>query len=230
MKIHYSKLAWVLILVSILSTTVNAQQPQGKPGEKQEKKEEKPIPELKESITQHSTKIDGKTVNYTAAAATMNIKNANDEVIAQFGYVAYTRDGISDLGSRPVTLAYNGGPGSASIWLHMGAIGPRRVVVNDPDFNKTGFTLVDNEYSILDLTDIVMIDPVGTGVTRAVGKGENKDFWSVDGDISSISNFINAYISKNNRWSSPKFLLGKARNLPFCRTGSLSVRHLWYCP
>ncbi len=210
MKKHYSKLLWLLVLVFGISISVNAQPAQGKPGEKQEEKVDKPVPKPEESVTQHSIKIDGKSINYTATAATLIIKNANDEPIAEFGYVAYTRDGISDLGSRPVTFAYNGGPGSASIWLHMGAIGPRRVVVSDPNFNETGFTLVDNEYSILDVTDIVMIDPVGTGISRAVGKGENKDFWSVDGDLTSISNFINAYISKNNRWASPKFLLGES--------------------
>ena len=210
MKNYYSKLLWVLVLVFGISTTMNAQPGQGKPGEKKEEKAEKSVPEPQESVTQHSIKIEGKNINYTATAATMILKNADDEAIAEFGYVAYTRDGIQELGTRPVTFAYNGGPGSASIWLHMGAIGPRRVVVNDPDFNKTGFTLVDNEYSILDVTDIVMIDPVGTGISRAVGKGENKDFWGVEGDISSISNFINAYISKNNRWSSPKYLLGES--------------------
>ena len=210
MKKYYSRLVCVLVLVLGISTITNAQPAQGKDGEKKEEKKEKPVPEPQESVTQHSIKIDGKSINYTATAATMIIKNANDEAIAEFGFVAYTRDGIENLGSRPITFAYNGGPGSSSIWLHMGAIGPRRVVVNDPDFNETGFTLVDNEYSILDVTDIVMIDPVGTGISRAVGKGENKDFWSVDGDISSISNFINAYISKNNRWSSPKYLLGES--------------------
>lgn len=209
MKKYYSKLLWVLVLVVGISAGVNAQSPQGNAGDKKEEKE-KPVPEPKESVTQHSVKIDGSTVNYTATAATMILKSANDEPIAEFGYVAYTRDGIQNLGTRPVTFAYNGGPGSASIWLHMGAIGPKRVVVNDPDFNETGFNLVDNEYSILDVTDIVMIDPVGTGISRAVGKGENKDFWSVDGDLSSISNFINAYISKYNRWASPKFLLGES--------------------
>jgi len=210
MKKIISSLMWAVVLTFGISTTLNAQPNQVMPDNKKGENAEKPIPELQESITQHSVKIDGKTINYTATAATLNIKNANDEVIAQFGYVAYTRDGVQDLGSRPVTFAYNGGPGSSSIWLHMGAIGPKRVVVNDPDFNETGFTLVENEYSILDVTDIVMIDPVGTGITRAVGKGENKDFWGVEGDISSISNFINAYISKNDRWSSPKFLLGES--------------------
>ncbi len=210
MKRYYSNLVWVLVMVFALASTVEAQPAQGKQGEKKEEKADKPIPETEEVITQHSIKIDGKSVDYKATAATINIKNVESEEIAQFGYVAYTRDGIQDLGSRPVTFVYNGGPGSASIWLHMGAIGPRRVIVNDPDFNETGFTLVDNAYSILDITDIVMIDPIGTGISRAIGKGENKDFWGVEGDISSVSNFINAYINKNNRWASPKFLLGES--------------------
>ncbi len=210
MKKCFSGLMWALVLVLGISATINAQPAQGKNDGKQEGKSDDAVPEPQESVTLHSIRIGGENIDYTATAATMIIKNTEGEAIAEFGYIAYTRNGIKDLGKRPLTFVYNGGPGSSSIWLHMGAVGPRRVVVNDPDFNKTGFTLVDNEYSMLDVTDIVMVDPVGTGMSRAVGKGENKDFWGVDGDISSISNFINAYIGKNNRWASPKYLLGES--------------------
>jgi len=207
MKNYYSKFMWVLVFTIGLAVTSSAQAPQGG---SEKKKEEKPVPEAKESVTHHSVKIDGKTISYTATAATLNINDVNNEPIAQFGYVAYTRDGMESLGSRPLTFAYNGGPGSASLWVHMGLLGPKRVEVDDPNFNDLGFTLVDNDYSILDISDVVFIDPVGTGLSRAVGKGENKDFWSVDGDLTSIANFINSYINKNNRWASPKYLIGES--------------------
>ena len=207
MKNRFSRFLGMFLFVLTISFPVSAQQA---PASGQEQREEKPVPEPQESITQHSVKINGTNIDYTAKAATMILTNNNDEAIAEFGYVAYTRNGTRDLSTRPVTFVFNGGPGSSSMWLHMGAVGPRRVVVNDPEFNESGFTIVDNEYSILDVTDIVMVDPVGTGISRSAGKGENKDFWGVEGDISSISNFINSYINENNRWGSPKFLLGES--------------------
>ena len=112
---------------------------------------------------------------------------------------------------RPVTFSYNGGPGSSSMWLHMGVMGPRRVVVNDPGLNgPPPYKLEDNNYSILDVSDIVMIDPVGTGLSRATGKAKNTDFWGVDQDIKSISQFIKQYTMDNERWNSPKYLLGES--------------------
>jgi carboxypeptidase C (cathepsin A) len=163
------------------------------------------------SITHHSVKINGAVINYTATAGTIVLKNEKDESVALFGFTAYTKDGESDLSKRPVTFAYNGGPGSSSMWLHMGALGPRRVVVNDPTTNAGApYTLVDNEYSIIDVTDLVMIDPVGTGLSHPINKATNKDFWGVDQDIKSISNFIKQYVTDNSRWNSPKYLLGES--------------------
>jgi carboxypeptidase C (cathepsin A) len=118
---------------------------------------------------------------------------------------------VSDAAKRPITFAYNGGPGSSSIWLHMGALGPRRVVTSDAaPTPPPPYTLVDNADSILDKTDLVMIDPVGTGVSKAVGEAKDKDFWGVDPDIESVSRFIRQYVTDNGRWNSPKFLLGES--------------------
>lgn len=162
-------------------------------------------------VTKHSIKIDNKLISYTATVGTLILKNDKDETIASFGYTAYTKDGETDLSKRPVTFSYNGGPGSSSMWLHMGIMGPRRVVVNDPSPNGPApYKLEDNGYSILDVTDVVMMDPVGTGLSRAVGKGKNADFWGVDGDIRSVSQFIRNYVHENERWNSPKFLLGES--------------------
>lgn len=107
--------------------------------------------------------------------------------------------------------AYNGGPGSASIWLHMGVLGPQRAVATDAGFSPNGpFRRVDNEYSIIDETDLVMIDPVGTGFAKPVGEGKGEDFWGVDQDIKSVSEFVVKYVTENGRWASPKFILGES--------------------
>jgi len=163
------------------------------------------------SVTKHSIKIDGKIVNYTATAGTLILKNEKDEPVATFGFIAYTKDGEADLQKRPVMFAYNGGPGSSSLWLHMGALGPRRVAVNDlAPTTPAPYKLEDNINSVLDVTDIVMIDPIGTGLSHAIGKAKNKDFWGVDQDIKSISGFVKSYITEFDRWNSPKYLLGES--------------------
>jgi carboxypeptidase C (cathepsin A) len=127
------------------------------------------------------------------------------------GYIAYVRKDGGPAVKRPLTFAYNGGPGSSSIWLHMGALGPKRVVTTDAKATPPPpYSVVDNAYSLLDKTDLVMIDPVGTGVSHAVGNAEDKNFWSVDTDIESVSRFIKQYVTDNGRWNSPKFLLGES--------------------
>lgn len=168
------------------------------------------IPKPVVSITHHTVKIDGKDIAYTATAGTLLLRNEKDEPIALYGFTAYTRDGVTDISKRPLTFAYNGGPGSSSIWLHMGVMGPKRTAVTDPVYTGTPFKLEDNNYSPLDVTDIVMVDPVGTGLSKAVGKAKNKDFWGVDQDIRSVSQFIKQYITENSRWNSPKYLLGES--------------------
>lgn len=162
-------------------------------------------------VTKHSVKIDNKLISYTAAVGTIILKNEKEEPIASFGYTAYTKDNETDMTKRPVTFSYNGGPGSSSMWLHLGVMGPRRVVVNDPLPNGAApYKLEDNNYSILDVSDVVMMDPIGTGLSRAVGKAQNKDFWGVDQDIKSVSQFIKNYVHENERWNSPKYLLGES--------------------
>lgn len=162
-------------------------------------------------VTKHSIKIDNKIISYTATVGTLILKNEKDEPIASFGYTAYTKDGETDFSKRSITFSYNGGPGSSSMWLHMGIMGPRRVVVNDPSPNGPApYKLEDNAYCLLDVSDIVMLDPVGTGLSRAVGKGKNNEFWGVDGDIKSLSQVIRNYVHENERWNSPKFLLGES--------------------
>lgn len=169
------------------------------------------VPEAEKSVTRNTVTVDGEEIEYTATAGTMILKNDKGEPVASFGYTAYSKNGVEDKSTRPLTFSYNGGPGSSSIWLHMGVMGPRRVVVDDPNVTPPApYELTDNQYSMLDATDIVMVDPVGTGVSRAIGKAENSDFWGIDEDIRSVGNFIKTYLTKNNRLNSPKYLLGES--------------------
>jgi carboxypeptidase C (cathepsin A) len=172
--------------------------------------EQSEAPEAKQYVTEHEARIGGKKIAYTVTAGTMLMQNDKDEPQALIGYTAYVAKG-TNRGQRPIMFAYNGGPGSASIWLHMGILGPQRAVVTDAGFGNNGpYRRVDNEFSIIDETDLVMIDPVGTGFAKAVGDANGEDFWGVDQDIQSISEFIVQYLTENGRWASPKYILGES--------------------
>ena len=179
---------------------------------KADKKDEwKREPKAESSVTQHHLAAGGKGFDYTATAGTLVIRDNDDKPMANIGYVAYTRRDAKDPGQRPILFAFNGGPGSSSLWLHMGVLGPKRVLVSDPGPTPPApFKTVDNEFGILDKADLVMIDPVGTGISRAVCDKKDEEFWGVDADIDSVSRFIAQYVSDNNRWTSPKYLLGES--------------------
>ncbi len=169
------------------------------------------VPKEESSVTQHTARINGQNVSYTATASTTLLKNDQGQPEALMYSTAYTENGVKDLSKRPITFLYNGGPGSASLWLHMGAWGPRRVVTsNAAPTPGPPFQIVDNQYSLLDASDLVFIDPVGTGFSHAVGKSKDKDFWGVDTDVKSLAQFISIYLSRNNRWNSPKLLYGES--------------------
>jgi len=173
-----------------------------------------PIPAETKVETKHDWTAGSRPVHYTATAGTLIIKDDEDKPIGTMFYVAYTEDGVA-AGSRPVTFLYNGGPGSATLWLHMGSVGPVRVVTDSP--KATGpapFGVVPNQYSLLDKTDLVFIDAPMTGFSRAVGKGTAKDFAGVDQDVKAFEKFITRYITINNRWNSPKFLFGESYGTP----------------
>jgi carboxypeptidase C (cathepsin A) len=180
-----------------------------KPAEAPKPPAEKPEP--KSHATKHTVRIDGQPVAYTATVGWTVLEDDKGQPRARFGYTAYTRDGVADPAKRPILFAFNGGPGSSSIWLHMGILGPRRVVVNDGGYAPPPPSeLVDNEYSVLDLTDLVMIDPVGTGFSKPLGDAKGEDFWGVDPDIESVGDFVRRYVTENGRWASPKYLLGES--------------------
>ena len=170
-----------------------------------------PPPREESSVTDHTVKIGAQTISYKATAATILLKNEKEEPTALIYYTAYTRSDTKDMAQRPIAFVYNGGPGSASVWLHMGAFGPKRVVTaNAEPTPPPPYKVADNAGSLLDKTDLVFIDPVGTGFSHAVGKAQDKDFWGVDSDVKSLAELITIYVSRNDRWNSPKFLIGES--------------------
>ena len=172
-----------------------------------------PAPKLEEksSKTEHSIQINGQTLQYTAVAGTYVLKKEDGTPTASIFYTAYTKNGVTDLAQRPLTFAFNGGPGSSSVWLHLGSLGPKRVMM-DADGKPTPppYRFADNPYTLLDLTDLVFIDPVSTGYSRAAVEGDAKNFHGITGDINSVGDFIRLYTSRNERWASPKFLAGES--------------------
>jgi carboxypeptidase C (cathepsin A) len=167
-------------------------------------------PAAEQSVTKHQLLVDRTKIPYTATAGTLVVRDDQQKPIASIGYVYYERDG-AERGRRPLVFAFNGGPGSSSIWLHMGVLGPKRVVAVDAGVTPPPpYSVVDNAYGVLDVADLVMIDPVGTGISAAVGEKKDEDFWGVDPDIDSVGRFIAQFVGERGRWNSPKYLLGES--------------------
>ena len=168
------------------------------------------VPPETTSVTQHVITLDGHLIHYTATAGNLLVRNDSGQAIGSFFYVAYTEDG-ADVQKRPVTFLYNGGPGSSTIWLHMGSVAPVRVSsVDAAPTPPAPYRVEDNPYSLIDKSDLVFVDAMATGFSRIVGKGTGKDFFGVDPDVRSFADFITRYITVNNRWNSPKFLFGES--------------------
>src|SRR5215471_20816 len=165
-------------------------------------------PEAAPIVTHHEIHVGGKTLHYTATTGMMPLKNIDTgDVEAHICFIAYTLDGQNER--RPLTFSFNGGPGSASVWLHLGAIGPKRVKMQpDGMMPPPPYQLIDNEHTWLDQTDLVFIDPVGTGYSRAVKRDQTRKFLGLRGDIESVGEFIRLYLGRYERWSSPLFMVG----------------------
>jgi carboxypeptidase C (cathepsin A) len=162
------------------------------------------------SVTHHEIRVGGKTLAYTATVAQMPLKNSSGETEAHIFYMAYTLDG-ADPGTRPLSFCFNGGPGSASIWVHMGAMGPRKAkLLDNGDMPPPPYKIVDNENTWLDQTDLVFIDPVGTGYSRAKTPEVARRMNGVQGDIQSVGEFMRMYVTRNDRWMSPLFIAGES--------------------
>lgn len=216
------------------------QKPDEKQGEKEKKDEPKnePVDQLVE--TSHAITIAGESISYSVTTGTLVMKeettdrDKETEKIkpkAAFFFTAYFKDEIKDKSKRPISFVFNGGPGSSSVWLHMGFVGPRRVLMTDEGFMPAPpFKLVDNEYSLLDATDLVFIDPVSTGYSRPVEGQKAREYHGYKKDIESVGDFIRLFTTRYQRWTSPKFLIGESYGTTRSAglSGYLQERHGMY--
>jgi carboxypeptidase C (cathepsin A) len=163
------------------------------------------------STTEHSLSLNGQTISYTATAGTISMKDESGKPKANFFFVSYVKKPGDDLDKRPITFVFNGGPGAAAVWLHLGAVGPQRIQLGADGLpTAPPYHLIDNDQSWLDLTDLVFIDPIGTGFSRPAEGEKASDFFGVEHDTSSVAEFIRLYLTRYERWSSPKFLAGES--------------------
>jgi carboxypeptidase C (cathepsin A) len=168
------------------------------------------VSEVPPVVTHHQVTLEGKPLKYTATTGRLPMKRGDGKIEAEMFFVAYTLDG-QDAPKRPLTFAFNGGPGSATIWLHMGALGPKRVTLQPDGFMPPApYRIADNPHTLLDKSDLVLVDAVGTGFSRAVNLEMSRKFWGVKGDIDSFSEFIRLYLTRYERWRSPLFLFGES--------------------
>jgi carboxypeptidase C (cathepsin A) len=188
------------------STAASPGKEAGKDSKEKPKEPEEKLIQSKQTVT-----INGQEINYHATAGTILLRDEEDKPTASIFYIAYTRDGIKDLAARPITFSFNGGPGSSSVWLHLGMLGPRRVrLADDGSALPPPYKLQDNEYSLLDETDLVFIDPVSTGYSRAIPPKDAHKFHGLHEDAASVAEFIRLYVTRNKRWVSPKFVIGES--------------------
>ena len=179
--------------------------------EKTEKPAAEDIKEEAPIVTTHKIEVGDTRLDYSATAGKMPLKDEKDKIVAQIFYTAYTLETEAENAARPLIFVFNGGPGSASIWLHMGALGPKRVDMGEEGFMPPPpYKLIDNAHTWLDLGDLVFIDPVGTGYSRATDPADNEKYWGLEADLEAVGEFIRLYLSRNQRWTSPLYLAGES--------------------
>ncbi len=165
-------------------------------------------------VTQHSVMINGKSINYTAETGMIPLWNEHGEPSASIFYTYYTRNGIKNTENRPLVISFNGGPGSASVWMHIAYTGPRVLKIDDEGFPVQPYGIKENPHSILDVADIVYVNPVNTGFSRPIpdaeGKVDREKFFGVQADIEYLAEWINTFVTRKNRWLSPKYLIGES--------------------
>ncbi|GAB3414578.1 S10 family peptidase [Niabella aquatica] len=202
----------------IIITGVNAQSPKptehpGKPENSTEKKTGSSDLSFNPDaviVTNHTVTINGKQVPYKAVTGTLPVWDENGKAIAGLFFTYYERTDIKDKSTRPLTISFNGGPGSASAWMHIGYTGPVLLNIDDEGYPVQPYGYKENPYSILDATDIVYVDPVNTGYSRIVGNAPKEKFFGVNADIKYLAEWINSFVNRYNRWASPKFLIGES--------------------
>ena len=207
-------LSLILISTLLLSQTARPARPEATEKaqvQTQEPKKLAPVESRAFSVTRHQVIIDGKPVPYTATAGELTVLKQNETPGASMFFVAYTRDDVKDKSTRPVMFCFNGGPGSSTVWLHLGGVGPKRVAMDEDGYPlKMPAGVVDSDYSLLDVTDLVFVDAVSTGYSRPLPGEEGSQFYGVEEDGNAFAEFIRIYLTKFDRWGSPKFLLGES--------------------
>jgi len=211
----FFRLTFIFAALSVAALPLSSAQEAGKadsPPDDMGAKDET-AEETKSVVSEGRVEIDGKEITYQATAGFLTFQSETGEERAKVFYTAYRRTGDEEnkTRSRPITFCFNGGPGSSSVWLHMGMLGPKRVVLPEPDQPSVPpFGSQTNRYSLLDVTDLVFVDPVGTGYSKPAEPEKGKEFYGLRQDLDSVSEFIQLYVTKFNRWGSPKFLLGES--------------------
>lgn len=212
----FKRFLLLLVLLSVCQVSWAQQRQQQPPPQSPPTSQPAPTPPPMRDeppvITKHEIQVGGKTLKYTVTTGMMPIKNqTSGEIEAQMFFMAYTLDGTADPAKRPLMFSFNGGPGSASVWLHLGALGPKRVKMQDEGWLPAApYELESNQHTWLDQTDLVFIDPVGTGYSRAARPELAARFLGLQGDLDSVGEFIRLYLTRNERWASPLFLVGES--------------------
>ena len=213
-KVPGALFAWLLLVLSVAAFAAGDDKDAENADKdaKSAKKDDKPIPAEKTSVSSGSVEVGGRSIHYTTTAGNVLIRDDKEnKPNASVFYVAYTAERGRNDAQRPVTFFYNGGPGSPSVWLHMGSVAPVRVESASAEATAPPpYHLVPNPYSLIDRSDLVFIDAVGTGWSTVVGQGKGKDFWGVDQDLDAFAKAITRYVTLNHRWNSPKFLFGES--------------------
>ena len=200
----------ILLLLAVPVAAQRGQNPAQQPAAQPSGRESVGPAEEKTSRTPHTVTLDGREIKYTATAGTLPIRGDDGKVQARMFYVAYTRDG-EDPKTRPLSFLYNGGPGSATVWLHMGSFAPRHVQLADDGFQPAPpYQLVDNPNSLIDVSDLVFVDAISTGYSRTVEGVNPAQFHGQQGDLRAFGDFIDEYLKTCSRWSSPKYLIGES--------------------
>ncbi|HUP66534.1 MAG TPA: peptidase S10 [Thermoanaerobaculia bacterium] len=202
----------IALILTLAVVPASAQEPAAAKPAAAREKPAAPAPEERTAVTRHHVVADdGRRIDYTATAGTLLLKKEDGTPRASIFYIAYTRDGESDRTARPVTFSFNGGPGSSSVWLHLGVLGPRRVIMGDAGaLPGPPWRVGANEQTLLDVSDLVFIDPVSTGYSRAVPEEEAKSFHGLEEDVEAVGEFIRLWVTRNQRWGSPKYLIGES--------------------
>jgi carboxypeptidase C (cathepsin A) len=202
-----------LLLLSFFSAALAQHPPKDGPAKPEVKEAtgKQDVPKDHAVTTKHSIAVNGSKLEYEATTGTLVLKDDDGKAKASFFYIAYTKAGEKDLAKRPISFVFNGGPGSSSVWLHMGAFGPRRIALEEKGKSVAPpYRLVDNEGTLLEATDLVFMDPVSTGYSRPAPGVDGKQFHGVQEDLEANAAFVRLYVSRNNRWDSPKFLMGES--------------------